>query len=121
MDLKMKRTATKHKKRSLRRALAFAAASVLAMGTGIYLPKQDNMQTMKAADSLIEDFTLSDLTMTDPYCTNAFAKEMDYLLSFDTERLLCGFRENAKLSTNGAKRYAGWENTLIAGELTPKS
>jgi ATP-binding cassette subfamily B protein len=40
---------------------------------------------------------------------------MDYLLSFDTERLLCGFRENAKLSTNGARRYAGWENTLIAG------
>lgn len=111
----MKRTATKYKKRSLRRALAFAAASVLAMGTGIYLPKQDNMRTMQAADSLIEDFTLSDLTMTDPYCTNAFAKEMDYLLSFDTERLLCGFRENAKLSTNGAKRYAGWENTLIAG------
>ena len=102
-------------KQILRRIAAIAAASVMALGTGLYLPKQGNIPIAEAADMHIEDFTLRDLTMTDPYCTNAFSKEMDYLLSFDTERLLCGFRENAKLSTNGARRYAGWENTLIAG------
>ena len=53
--------------------------------------------------------------MTDAYCTNAFSKEVEYLLSFDTNRLLCGFRENAKMNTQGAQRYAGWENSLIAG------
>jgi len=70
---------------------------------------------VSAANIEIQDFGIGDVTMTDRYCTNAFAKEIAYLLSFDTERLLCGFRENAKLSTNGARRYAGWENTLIAG------
>ena len=98
----------------MRRAAAAAAAAVMSLGTGLYLP-QDGIGTAQAASSPITDFTLADLKMTDPYCTNAFSKEMAYLLSFDTERLLCGFRENAKLSTNGAKRYAGWENTLIAG------
>lgn len=71
--------------------------------------------TASAADIAIEDFSLADLTMTDAYTVNAFSKEIEYLLSFDTDRLLCGFRENAKLDTKGAKRYAGWENTLIAG------
>ena len=71
--------------------------------------------TASAADIAIEDFSLADLTMTDAYTVNAFSKEVEYLLSFDTDRLLCGFRENAKLDTKGAKRYAGWENTLIAG------
>lgn len=71
--------------------------------------------TTSAADIAIEDFSLADLTMTDAYTVNAFSKEIEYLLSLDTERLLCGFRENAKLDTKGAKRYAGWENTLIAG------
>lgn len=72
-------------------------------------------KTASAADIAIEDFSLADLTMTDAYTVNAFSKEIEYLLSLDTERLLCGFRENAKLDTKGAKRYAGWENTLIAG------
>ena len=69
-----------------------------------------------AADSPdIMNFTLADVTMTDEYCTNAFDKELKYLLSFDNDRLLSGFRENAGLNTKGAKRYGGWENTNIAG------
>ncbi|MBQ8725261.1 MAG: glycoside hydrolase family 127 protein [Oscillospiraceae bacterium] len=62
-----------------------------------------------------QDFAISDITMTEAYCTNAFEKEMDYLLAFDTEKLLAGFRENAGLSTNGATRYGGWENTYNGG------
>ena len=97
----------------LKRTAAAAAACALALSAGVRLP--ETVQTAKAADMKIEDFSLSDLTMTDPYCTNAFSKEISYLLSFDTNRLLCGFRENAKMNTFGAKRYGGWENTLIAG------
>ena len=68
-----------------------------------------------AVASQIQDFALSDVTMKDNYSVNAFEKEMDYLLAFDTEKLLAGFRDNAGLSTNGATRYGGWENTNIAG------
>lgn len=75
----------------------------------------DNMNTVLAADIQISDFELSDITMTDEYCTNAFEKGLEYLLSFDTNRLLAGFRENAGLNTQGAKKYGGWENTNIAG------
>ncbi|MBP5580352.1 MAG: glycoside hydrolase family 127 protein, partial [Ruminococcus sp.] len=68
-----------------------------------------------ADDANIRNFSISDVTMTDAYSVNAFNKELDYLLAFDTNRLLAGFRENAGLNTNGAKRYGGWENTNIAG------
>lgn len=51
-----------------------------------------------AGDSKIKDFKLSDVTMTDAYSVNAFNKEIDYLLAFDTNRLLAGFRENAGLT-----------------------
>ena len=103
------------KHQTLKKAAAAAAACSVLLSSGLYLPKRVPAQTASAANLHIEDFGLGELTVTDAYCTNAFEKEVAYLLSFDTERLLCGFRENAKLSTNGAKRYAGWENTLIAG------
>lgn len=91
---------------------AVLSAAMLA-GSIVQLPAAN--LTASAADIAIEDFSLADLTMTDAYTVNAFSKEVEYLLSFDTNRLLCGFRENAKMNTQGAKRYAGWENTLIAG------
>lgn len=68
-----------------------------------------------AAEISIKDFDISDITLTDAYSVNAFDKEMEYLLSFDMNRLLAGFRENAGLNTFGAKKYGGWENTNIAG------
>lgn len=84
-------------------AMACTSASFPALGAS-------------AADNTdIMCFSIADVTMTDGYCTNAFEKELKYLLSFDNDRLLSGFRENAGLSTKGAKRYGGWENTNIAG------
>ena len=97
------------KKRKITAALLSAA---MIAGNAAQFP---STVPAKAAGTPIESFPLTELTMTDPYSVNAFAKEMEYLLSFDTNRLLCGFRENAKINTYGAKRYAGWENTLIAG------
>ena len=70
----------------------------------------------EAADGAgIRTFPMSDVTLTDPYCVNAFEKEIAYLLSFDNAKLLAGFRDNAGLSTGGASRYDGWENSLIGG------
>ena len=99
----------------IRRLAASAAACTVLFGTALTFTGNAPQQTAEAADMHIEDFSLSDLTVTDAYCANAFSKEIEYLLSFDTDRLLCGFRENAKMNTYGAKRYGGWENTLIAG------
>ena len=103
--------------RTALRFTAAAAACSLILGTGSFLSLQNPAAVLpaKAAEGRISDFSLSDVTMTDAYCVNAFAKEIEYLLSFDNDRLLCGFRENAGLGTNGASRYKGWEDTLIAG------
>ncbi len=60
-------------------------------------------------------FSLGQVTLTDPYFVNSFEKEVDYLLAFDTDKLLAGFRETAGLDMKGAVRYGGWESTLIGG------
>lgn len=60
-------------------------------------------------------YELSQVSMKDEYCRNAFEKEVDYLLSFDEDRLLAGFRETAGLEQRGKKRYGGWESMLIGG------
>ena len=94
------------------RLTSFGTAALLAASSGVgFLPKT----AAYAADITIEDFGISAVAMTDDYSVNAFNKEIAYLLSFDTNRLLAGFRENAGLNTQGAKRYGGWENTNIAG------
>ena len=93
---------------------AFTAVSMLG-GFGVFPADVFSPAAVSAAGTDISDFSLSDVKMTDPYCTNAFEKEMDYLLAFDVNKLLAGFRENAGLSTYGATRYGGWENTNIGG------
>ena len=98
---------------TVRKMKAALLSAVLFAGT---LPLTAFGGTAYAAGTAdIESFPMEDVTMTDAYTTNAFSKEIAYLLSFDTERLLAGFRDNAGLSTNGAKRYDGWENSLIGG------
>lgn len=105
------------KKNLCKKVISALAAFSIMFSLGTVYPENnaDRLSVTMAADIQIRDFDLSDITMTDPYCTNAFDKEIEYLLSFDTNRLLAGFRENAGLSTQGAKKYGGWENTNIAG------
>lgn len=62
-----------------------------------------------------QEFSLKDITIKDPYLQNAYAKDVQYLCSFDTDRLLAGFRETAGISMRGAVRYPGWESMLIGG------
>ena len=90
-------------------------AAVLTAGTMLAASLPAGQLTASAASGGIRVFPMSQVTVTDPYCTNAFEKEISYLLSFDNNKLLAGFRDNAGLNTNGASRYGGWENSLIGG------
>lgn len=70
---------------------------------------------------------MGEVAVTDAYYANSLGKEVQYLLSLDTDRLLAGFRETAgyiagmsvpdiKKYMNNAARYGGgWENSLIGG------
>lgn len=42
---------------------------------------------------LYEEYRMDQVRVSDPYIANAFAKEIDYLTSYDPDRLLAGFRE----------------------------
>lgn len=64
---------------------------------------------------IIKSIGLENIKVTDPYMTNAFEKEIDYLLSIDDDRMLAGFRDTAGLDMKGTERYEGWENMLIGG------
>ena len=98
------------------RFLSSLLSCVMILTSGASLPAA--LPASAAEDAEIQTFPMSDVTMTDAYTVNAYAKEIAYLLSFDSERLLAGFRENAGLPTNGAGRYGGWENSLLAGHTT---
>ena len=63
----------------------------------------------------LKGFSLGDVHLEDAYFINALEKEVEYLTSFDVDRLLAGFRETAGADMRGAVRYDGWENTLIGG------
>lgn len=60
-------------------------------------------------------FELADVQLMDEYYINAAEKDINYLLSFEPNKLLAGFRVTAKLDTKGAFCYSGWENSLIGG------
>ena len=60
------------------------------------------------------EYKLSDVLVKDSYCQNAYEKDLAYLKSFDTDRLLAGFYETAGLTVK-KMRYGGWENMLIGG------
>ena len=59
-------------------------------------------------------YGLDQVKMLDPYCINAFEKDVAYLKKLDEERLLAGFYETAGLASPKI-RYGGWENMLIGG------
>ncbi len=60
-------------------------------------------------------FNLYDVVITDKYFENAQKLEHKYLLSFDIDKLLAGFRDTAGVDMKGAVRYPGWESMLIGG------
>lgn len=62
----------------------------------------------------IKDFELNQVKVTDGYITNALEKEMAYLKSFDSDKLVAGFREVNNMRPK-AEKYPGWEVTEIRG------
>lgn len=62
----------------------------------------------------IQAFSSANVVVNDGYLCNAAKKELDYLLSLDSDRLLSSFRSNAGLLTQ-CRPYDGWENSLIGG------
>lgn len=76
---------------------------------------KERSNTMSSVFQNIKEFPMEQILNSDPYCVNALEKDMAYLTAFDSDRLLAGFRETAGLDRKGAKRYEGWESTLIGG------
>ncbi|AIQ49068.1 hypothetical protein R70723_26560 [Paenibacillus sp. FSL R7-0273] len=74
----------------------------------------NNTVSLTREFSLLHDFRLDQVSVTDPYLVNAFSKEVLYLKSYDLDRLVAGFRENRGLPPKGEK-YSGWESTEIRG------
>lgn len=81
----------------------------------------------KERETSIETFDMSQVKVTEPYYVNSLQKDLDYLFSLDTDRLLAGFRENAAYAAGmneaerlefmkHAVRYEGWESMLLSGQ-----
>lgn len=63
---------------------------------------------------LLQEYSYGQVTLNDPYCRNAFSKEISYLKQLQPDRLLAGFLETAGKKAK-AERYEGWEITEIQG------
>jgi len=63
---------------------------------------------------MINSFSMSQVQLTDSYLTNAFVKEIEYLKSFNSDKLLSCFRKTKDL-TPKAESYLGWEASEIRG------
>ncbi|MEK3884360.1 beta-L-arabinofuranosidase domain-containing protein [Paenibacillus sp. PL2-23] len=62
----------------------------------------------------LQHFGLDQVRLTEAYHTNAAQKELQYLYSYELDRLLAGFRETKGLEPK-APKYPGWEDTEIRG------
>ncbi len=58
---------------------------------------------------------LTEVKTTDAYTANAIEKEVDYLISLDSDKLLANFYANADIQTRKTSYGGGWEDALIGG------
>ena len=64
---------------------------------------------------MINSFKLSDIILTDSFFTQVTQKDVDFLNTFEVDRLLFNFRLTAGLPNKAKGPYSGWENTRIGG------
>lgn len=64
---------------------------------------------------MLKAFSLSDIILTDEYFLDVTQKDVDFLNTFDVNRLLYNFRLTAGLPNKAKAPYSGWENTRIGG------
>ena len=65
--------------------------------------------------NMINSFSLNDVILTDEFFMQVTQKDVDFLNTFDVDRLLYNFRLTAGLPNKVAGPYSGWENTRIGG------
>ncbi len=63
----------------------------------------------------LKSFALCDVSLEDEYFLNVTQKDVDFLNTFDTDKLLFNFRLTAGLPNKASAPYSGWENTRIGG------
>lgn len=63
----------------------------------------------------MEDFKLGTVDVTNSYYDQISQKDIDFLKTFDPDRLLSRFRETAGVDTKGKQPYTGWEDSYIGG------
>lgn len=64
---------------------------------------------------MINAFKLSNVILEDDFFLQVTQKDVDFLNTFDPERLLYNFRKTAGLEAKASGPYSGWENTRIGG------
>ena len=63
----------------------------------------------------IKTFGLTDVKLEDEYFLDVTQKDVDFLNTFEADRLLYNFRLTAGLPNKASGPYSGWENTRIGG------
>ena len=63
----------------------------------------------------IKAFSLADVKLEDEYFLDVTQKDVDFLNTFDVNRLLYNLRATAGLKNKASGPYNGWENTRIGG------
>ena len=63
----------------------------------------------------IKAFSLADVKLEDEYFLDVTQKDVDFLNTFDVDRLLYNFRLTAGVPNKAKAPYSGWENTRIGG------
>ncbi|KGE16510.1 beta-L-arabinofuranosidase domain-containing protein [Paenibacillus wynnii] len=78
------------------------------------MEKNNNNYTNPIRKNSLKDFRMDQVKLTSEVHIHAFSKEIEYLKSYNSDRLVAGFRENRGLDTKAAV-YPGWESTEIKG------
>ena len=66
--------------------------------------------------SNLQEFAPEDIHIMDNFLCNVTQKDVDFLNTFNPDKLLYNFRVTAGLpNTKATSSYSGWENTRIGG------
>lgn len=96
------------------RASATYGSKTVAKQYTVTVPAQTSGEPQEYSGKYLSESDMSNVSVADEYLTNAGQKEIEYLLSFDTDRLLVEFRTQAGLDTKGVQNYGGWERGYSA-------
>lgn len=79
----------------------------------LIMPKMEGVEMNK--NTMLKEFVPSEITLLDDYYLSIAQKDVDFLNTFDVDKLLFNFRLTARLPNKAKGPYNGWENTRIGG------